>query len=115
MDAEQWKAIPDCEGLYEASSCGQIRHAGGLLLSQYKDVHGVRRVHLLVNGIKRRCQVHRLVAAAFFGAIETGLEVNHKDCNRSNNRADNLEIVTSDENRAHYRRTLQVRALQPSA
>lgn len=45
--------------------------------------------------------VHRLVAAAFIGPLGAGDEVNHKDGNKRNNRASNLEIVTRQENIDH--------------
>lgn len=42
-------------------------------------------------------RVHRLVAAVFLGSVDQ-LVVNHKNFNRADNRADNLEIVTQKEN-----------------
>jgi len=44
--------------------------------------------------------VHRLVASAFIGEI-TGLTINHKDGNPTNNHISNLEIVTMKENIQH--------------
>lgn len=38
---------------------------------------------------------------AFNGSIGDGLVVNHIDCDRTNNRLDNLEIMTQSENCIH--------------
>jgi hypothetical protein len=45
--------------------------------------------------------VHRIVYEAFNGPIPQGLEINHKDGNRLNNRLSNLEAITKSENQYH--------------
>lgn len=45
--------------------------------------------------------MHRLVAECYIGEIPEGYCVNHKDGNKLNNRAENLEIVTYKENSQH--------------
>lgn len=61
---------------------------------------GYQRVFLYVP-IKKRFFVHRLVAAHFVDGFEKGLVVNHKDGNKRNNKADNLEWVTRSQNDLH--------------
>ena len=55
----------------------------------------------LPNGKKKRCYAHRLVATAFIPNPTGKPEVNHKDGNKLNNCVDNLEWVTSQENKQH--------------
>lgn len=65
-------------------------------------VKGYLRVTLTAeDGTRHRIAVHRLVAQAFIGNIPEGWEVNHRDFNRANNAAENLEIVTSSGNKIH--------------
>lgn len=55
----------------------------------------------LPNGKKKRCYAHRLVAIAFLDRFEGKNEVNHIDGNKLNNCIDNLEWVSSSENKKH--------------
>jgi hypothetical protein len=57
--------------------------------------------YLRVRRGKVTYSVHRLVAIAFLGGIPDGMEVNHRDANKANNRPENLEFVTHTENVRH--------------
>jgi hypothetical protein len=57
--------------------------------------------NLCKNANYTRRGVHRMVWEAFNGPIEGRLEINHKDLDRSNNRLENLEIVTHQQNLQH--------------
>ena len=46
-------------------------------------------------------RVHRLVAFCFLGSSDKNFEVNHIDGNKANNCVENLEYVTSKENKIH--------------
>lgn len=53
------------------------------------------------NGKYSHLAVHRAVWEAFNGPIPKGLEVNHKNLNRADNRLENLELVTHQQNCQH--------------
>lgn len=72
----------------------------GRFLAQ-QDLKGYRRVTLWANGKKCSMLVHRLVAMAYLSNPEGKLTVNHKDGNKSNNIASNLEWATHSENMQH--------------
>ncbi len=105
--AEEWRPIPGYEGWYEASSCGNIRRllacrgatAGRVLKQSLRGEY--LAVSLYRNDRKRKYDVHVLVASAFHGVRQSELIVNHRDTNKRNNRADNLEWVTPAGNVAH--------------
>lgn len=106
---EEWRPIPDYLGWYEASSEGQIRRvrsAKGAKVGRLLRQHLSRRHGRLSVTLSRGCAtkthwVHGLVATAFLGPVPEGVEVNHKDGDRTNNRAGNLEYTTRRENNAH--------------
>lgn len=83
---------------YEASDSGLIRNAKtGRQVKQYVGKDGYLRTQIAG---KTRL-VHRLIALAFVAADPGKDFVNHKDGDKRNNRADNLEWVTRSENMFH--------------
>lgn len=118
---EQWKMIPGYEGLYEASTHGQIRTAEGKTTSNarypkrvwkqrvLKQKYAYRksghlkdaRVCLWKDGKEKTFLVSRLVAMTWCDGYADGLTVNHKDGNPLNNNSDNLEWVSLAENIRH--------------
>lgn len=54
-----------------------------------------------INGKSKRLYIHRLVCEVYHGQGEIGSWVNHKDGDRSNNHAINLEWSTPSENVQH--------------
>jgi hypothetical protein len=109
MSNEQWKSVLGYEGIYEVSNVGNIRllesrchkHAY-TLCKPYVDPDGYLKVSLRKpKNIQRTYRVHRLVIEAFIGPIPKGMQTNHKNGSRFDNRPENLEIVTLQENVRH--------------
>lgn len=90
-----WISISD---KYEASDAGQIRNKKtGRVLRQFVGKDGYMRTQF--DGKTRT--VHRVIATGFVPA-ESGKDfVNHKDGNKLNNSAQNLEWCTRSENIKH--------------
>jgi len=111
---ENWKPTESCYGLYEVSSIGRVRQGKGgqrrngriLKTTPNAQTGYVQRRIVLDDGSSTYALVHRLVAEAFIGPIPSGMQVNHLNGNRSDNRVENLEIVTSSENNLHAFRVL---------
>lgn len=66
---------------------------------------GYRTVKLMVDGVQTSCLAHRLVWVHFNGPIPSGLQINHRNGDKADNRPCNLEIVTPSENLKHAYRT----------
>ena len=100
---------PGYEGIYIVTSEGdvarQLRSQGaavGLVLKPALDGRGYPCVGLRKGGKQRWEKVHRLVCAAFHGPAPNGRGyVNHKDGDKANNKASNLEWVSAAENAIH--------------
>jgi len=99
---EIWEDIEGFEGLYRISNLGRV-------YSLTKDVvmkgkHNNRKyvqITLTKNGKQHYFLLHRLVASHFIDNPEGLPQVNHKDENKENNAANNLEWCTNKYN-AHY-------------
>ena len=106
---EEWKPLVGFESIYKISDTGRIvtllersRYPAGLELIRHINRNGYLRVGLTDDfGKKKYFYVHRLVALTFIGHEPEGCEVNHKDSNRLNPCAQNLEYVTHSENVRH--------------
>lgn len=106
---EIWKPVVGYEGLYEVSDCGRLKRVAaargtkiGHVLNPSKDNKGYFRTRLTdEHGRSKSFRVHRLVAEAFHQNQNKCREVNHKDTNKQNNSASNLEWCTGIQNIQH--------------
>ena len=103
---EQWKQITYAPN-YEISSYGNIRNNtrnGRLIRINYERLrkNNTRaRPYLSVDGKSKGYYLHRIVADHFISNPDNLPEVNHKDGNFYNNRADNLEWISKNDNMRH--------------
>lgn len=101
---ERWKAIEGTQGKIEVSDMGRVRsflRGEERILKTQEDSKGYKRVRVTIDREKKTFKVHREVAKAFVENPHLKQQVNHKDGNKNNNSAKNLEWVTNGENIRH--------------
>jgi hypothetical protein len=96
-----WKPIPGFENYCISSSGDVLNLKRDQIKKPMPDKKGYLKI-CLVNGSKgRTTRIHRLVAAAFIPNFSQDLQVNHINCIKSDNRIENLEMVTQSQNTKH--------------
>jgi hypothetical protein len=117
MIKETWKSVVGYEGKYEVSNLGKVKSVSRTRsgrknlqgkhcevqvvernLRQKADKDGYLSVVLFSGGVPKNLKVHRLVAQAFIANPQELPVVHHKDECVTNNRASNLQWVTTREN-----------------
>ena len=101
---ELFKFIEDTEQIYSVSNHGNIRNnTTEYILKPFITERGYLQVNIAFSSRPKRItiDVHRLVARAFVENPYNKPYVNHKDGNKLNNIAVNLEWVTPKENNDH--------------
>lgn len=117
---EIWKDIPNTDGLYSASTTGQIKSnpriryykargkegyylRNGKILKPVINSHGYPCVAIkYANGSQKTITVHRLIALTFLeNNNPQANQVNHIDGDKTNNSINNLEWCTASENLYH--------------
>lgn len=110
---EIWQALPGVTGV-EVSTFGRVRTLDrmissenrtyskkGRVLKQCDKGNGYFIVSIKVDGKQTSKLVHRLIAQTFIPNPDNLPEINHKDCDKTNNSVENLEWVTHEENIAY--------------
>lgn len=111
---EIWKDIKGYESFYQVSNLGRVKSLERVLeFSRYGNYRVKERIlkpgintggylHIGLHraGVSKIGHIHQLVAEAFLNHIPCGLKlvVNHKNFIKTDNRVENLEIVTNREN-----------------
>ena len=98
----EWKQVPNTE--YYVSNMGEVLGYKKQILK-----HCLLNGYKTVNIHKRTTKIHRLVADLFVPNPDNKPCVNHKDGDKLNNCASNLEWVTHSENIRHYNENAPVR------
>ena len=117
---EQWKDVVGFEGRYQVSNIGRIKRLDHvilrkdgtyqafkeMILARVVDKDGYILTSLSKNSKAKLYKAHRLVASAFIGEIGDGMQINHINGIKDDNRVENLEICTPSENSIHAYHTL---------
>ena len=110
LTGEEWRHMVDpMSGVSVpermVSSLGRVKSLRGVVSRGHRTAAGYYTMGFTINAHCHRALVHRLVAFAFLGPPPSDHQryVNHKDLNKGNNAADNLEWVSAAENLAHFR------------
>ena len=101
---ETWKAVENTDGALEISSEGRMRswlRGVPYVLKPQKDTKGYLRIRVTLGGERKTYKVHREVAKAFIPNPRNLKQVNHKDCDKTNNAAYNLEWISGKGNVRH--------------
>ncbi len=100
---EIWKDVPNYEGMYQVSNIGRVK---SIKFKKHKILkhsivgNGYYQCSLWNNSINKRFYVHTLVSIAFLGHKPNGrkLVVDHINNVKTDNRVENLQIITQREN-----------------
>lgn len=102
---EVWKDIFGFYGVYKVSNLGNVKSINynhtkkEKILKPIKDRYGYMYVNLFKDGKIKKMRIHRLVAQAFVQNDSIfNNEINHKNENKEDNRASNLEFCTREYN-----------------
>ena len=97
---ETWKLVEETgklniRGSYYISNKGNFYSTFSKKLIKAQKCH---KGYLYVEIWRKKYKVHRLVAKYFIPNPDNLPQVNHKDCDKTNNNVENLEWVTNREN-----------------
>jgi hypothetical protein len=102
MEKEEWKPVKNYEGLYEVSSLGRVKSLRrNKVMNVFFDSRKYIIVSLRKDSIKKTFRIHSLVAESFLNHVRNGkmdLVIDHINDNPSDNKVENLQIITQREN-----------------
>lgn len=107
---EKWKKV-DGFTRYEVSNMGRVRN---IYTKELKAIRKTKTGYCITdlkeNGKKKTAYIHRLVAEAFVENAFCLPCINHKDENKANNHADNLEWCSIEYNNRYGTHTERIKA-----
>lgn len=123
---EEWRDVIGYEDYYQVSNLGRVRskarvitYANGKVVRRNSKMkkftisaNSYPRVGLQVNGVLEMKMVHRLVAEAFIPNPDNLLLVNHKDEDKTNSQASNLEWCDNSYNVSYSNKGIDRRCLK---
>lgn len=101
MMEETWKYIEGYNNTYTVSNLGNIKGKRGNTLKPQLQKDGYYHIQLYLNGKAMGFLIHRLVITTFISPYIRGMEVNHIDGDKLNNKVSNLEWVEHKDNMSH--------------
>lgn len=108
IPGEEWRDVPEYEGIYQVSHFGRVKRFGGTPRCRYDRIikprlsnTGYLTVSLSFNSVVKQKQIHQLVMQTFVGPQPEGVWVNHINGIKTDNRLQNLEYATPSENTQH--------------
>jgi hypothetical protein len=110
LEGEVWKAVEGYNGKYQISNKGRLKVYGKYgspdksrvdFIRPHDNGAGYYQVRMSKNGKTIQVRLHKLVAQYFLENTNNYPQLNHKDTDKSNNAADNLEYCTNQFNSIH--------------
>ena len=104
LSIEEFKDVVGYEGHYQISNLGNVkslkRNGERIMNPSIDKTKGYLRINLFKESKRKSIYIHQLVAIAFLGHKPNGnkLVVDHIDNNKTNNKLENLQVISSREN-----------------
>lgn len=98
---EVWNDVIGTEGMYQLSDNGRYRSRKSgewKIIKSFPNGVGYLKIYTLFNGVTRGQYLHRAMWEAFVGPIPDGMQIDHINGNRLDNRLCNLRPLTMQEN-----------------
>jgi len=127
LNNEIWKDIPEYEKFYQASNLGRVKSLDrimwvekrkrylplkGQILSPKTDKYGYLCIVLCRDGKHKHITVHRVIAKTFIPNFNNYSEINHINCDKQDNRIENLEWCTTQQNGFHKWKIKGIKCLE---
>lgn len=109
---ERYIDIPGYKGCYQVSNLGNVKSLArkkvrsNMVLKLMLNDKGYYAVNLYLSGVRKKYQVHQLVAMAFLNHKPCGMKlvVDHVNNIKTDNRLENIQIITNRENTSKDRK-----------